>query len=156
MFGFKDSADGRRRMVERVERRAVEEESQRCGVPLLAEEADARLSDLPRGWYWDSQEFREKLEHWIGKVLPQHKARGYRSALERHSHDLARAEKLLVEGLARGGLSEKELPALTGSDPRKLALAAALENDDGVPKMVKRTFVDEKCGECQSTAAKDG
>ncbi|HEY5813796.1 MAG TPA: hypothetical protein VIT23_14210, partial [Terrimicrobiaceae bacterium] len=89
-------------------------------------EADARLSHLRRGWYWGSQEFREKLEQWIGKVLPERKARGYHSALERRSHDLAGAEKLLVESLASAGLREEDLPGLKGSDPRKLALASLL------------------------------
>lgn len=36
-------------------------------------------------------------------------ARGYDSALGRRSHDLARADELLVEGWAKAGMSENEL-----------------------------------------------
>ncbi len=41
MFGLPDSVAGRRRLVERLDRRAVDEHMERCGVPPLPAEADA-------------------------------------------------------------------------------------------------------------------
>ena len=49
-FGCEDTAAGRRRFVERLDRRAVEEGAARAGVPLVEAEADARCSHLRRGW----------------------------------------------------------------------------------------------------------
>ena len=44
-FRLADSASGRRRFVERLDRRAAEETRARCGVPPPAPEADLRRSD---------------------------------------------------------------------------------------------------------------
>jgi putative transposase len=41
----------------RLDRRAVEEEIRKCGMPVIAEDVDARCSHVRRGWYWGSQEF---------------------------------------------------------------------------------------------------
>jgi hypothetical protein len=59
---------GWRRMVERLDRRAVEEEIKTCGMPVMAEATDARCSHLRRGWYWGSQEFAGKLHELSGKL----------------------------------------------------------------------------------------
>jgi len=48
-FGCKDTASGRRKWVERLDRRAVEEEAAKCGLVPLPEEMDARSSHLRRG-----------------------------------------------------------------------------------------------------------
>jgi hypothetical protein len=60
-FDLPDTVAGRRRMVERLDRRAVEEEIKTCGMPVVQEDVDARCSHLRRGWYWGSQEFAGKL-----------------------------------------------------------------------------------------------
>lgn len=52
VFGFPDTTAGRRRMVERLERRALEEGNARAGVVAVSDEVDARTSHLRRGWYW--------------------------------------------------------------------------------------------------------
>ena len=49
-FGCADTAAGRRRFVERLDQRAVEEGAKRAGIPLLDAEVDARCSHLGRGW----------------------------------------------------------------------------------------------------------
>jgi hypothetical protein len=60
-FGCKDAVSGRRKWVERLDRRAVQEETEKCGLIPLPEEMDARCSHLRRGWYWGSQAFGEKM-----------------------------------------------------------------------------------------------
>ena len=124
--GCKDDAAGRRRFVERLDRRAVEEDSRRCGIPELAEDVDARCSHLRRGWYWGTQAFAEGLMKRLNKTVGRLKGRASRSAPEKRSHDRAQAVKLLAEGLAAAGLGRAELGRLPGSDPRKVALASLL------------------------------
>ncbi len=62
VFGLPDTAAGRRRMVDRLDRRAVDEETERCGVVALPEEMDARCSHLGRGWYWGRAYFYDGSE----------------------------------------------------------------------------------------------
>jgi hypothetical protein len=85
--------------VERLDRRAVEEEAEKCGLIPLPEEMDARSSHLRRGWYRGSQAFAEKLLKMAGAVLGRKRNRTYRGSLERRAHDVAKAEQLLQEGL---------------------------------------------------------
>ncbi len=125
-FGFPDTIAGRWRMVERLERRALEEGNARAGVVAISGEVDARCSHLRRGWYWGSQNFAEKMLKLARKTLGRAKSRAYRGVAVRRAHGLERAEEWLREGLAAAGLNEQELGATPGSDPRKVALARLL------------------------------
>jgi len=125
-FGCKDTMSGRRKWVERLNRRAVEEEAEKCGLVPLPGEMDARCSHLRRGWYWGSQAFGEKLFKLAAAVFKRDRHRTYRGSLERRAHDISRAEHLLVEGLRAAGLDRGELPRLSGSDARKVAIARAI------------------------------
>lgn len=125
MFGLKDSVGGRRAMVERLDERAVAEEANHCGVPLLDEEFDERCSHLRRGWYWGTQAFAEKAMALAAATLNKPRGREYKSAREKRAHGLKRAEELLQEGLRRAGLRKEELGGLRG-DPRKTAIAMCI------------------------------
>jgi hypothetical protein len=123
-----DTVVGRRRMVERLDRRAVEEEIKKCGMPVVPEDVDARCSHLRRGWYWGSQEFAEKLRQLSDKLMKERKrsSRAYRKTPQSTAHSEDQAGRWLQEGLKAAGLMTEDLPALKGSDPRKLALAELL------------------------------
>ena len=125
VFECADTAAGRRRFIERLDRRAVEEAA-RCGVPVLPEEMDARCSHLRRGWYWGTQAFAEKLMAGRRRTVGSLKGHAYRSAPERHSHDQAQAEEWIEKGIAAAGLGREEIQRLPGSDARKVALAKLL------------------------------
>jgi putative transposase len=133
-FGCKDTVSGRRKWVEGLDRRAVEEEAEKCGVAALPEEMDARCSHLRRGWYWGSQAFGEKMLKLAGVVLGRDRNRIYRGSLERRAHELARAEQLLVEGLRAAGLDSRELVGISGADARKVAIARAIWEQTVVPQ----------------------
>ena len=126
VFGFADTTGGRRRMVERLARRALEEGSAHAGVVAVSDEVDARSSHLRRGWYWGRQSFAEKMLKLAEKTLGRTKSRAFRGVAVRRAHGLERAEQWLREGLAAAGLNEQELAATSGSDPRKVALARLL------------------------------
>ena len=123
-FGLLDTTAGRRRFVERLDRRAVEEAAERAGVPVSDAEVDQRCSHLRRGWYWGTQAFAEKMLGLAAKTMQRTKGRAYRAGGVRRSNDRLQAERWVKEGLVAAGLAESELKSLSGSDPRKVALAA--------------------------------
>ena len=127
-FELKDTVSGRRRMVERLDRRAVEEEIKSCGVPALSEEVDTRCSHLRRGWYWGTQAFGERMRKLAAVVLKKGapKSRAYRKQALVREHSERQAEAWLAEGLKAGGLKRSGLAAVKGSDPRKVLLADLL------------------------------
>ena len=133
-FGCKDTASGRRKFVERLDRRAAEEETKQCGVIPLPEEMDARCSHLRRGWYWGSQAFGDKLLKMAGAVIGRDRNRMYRGSLERRAHDATRAEQLLQEGLQAARLDLSSLQRIPGSDPRKVAIAGMIWRQTVVPQ----------------------
>jgi putative transposase len=124
-FSLEDTTAGRRKMVTRLDRRAVSEEIKNCGVPAQAAEVDARASHLRRGWYWGTQAFGEAMrklaEGAVGRKKPA--SRGYRADPHVTAHDEKTAEAWLKTGLKAAGLRAQDLHTLKGSDPRKLMLA---------------------------------
>jgi len=127
-FDLPDTVAGRRRMVERLDRRAVEEEIKTCGMPVVQEDVDVRCSHLRRGWYWGSQEFAGKLRKLSEKLMKERKrsSRAYRKTPQVTAHGEEQAKRWLAAGLKAAGLMAKDLSALKGSDLRKLALAELL------------------------------
>ena len=127
-FGLPDTVAGRRRLVEGLDRRSVEEEIKKCGIPVVPEDVDARCSHLRRGWYWGSQEFASKLNKLSEKLMKERKrsSRAYRKTPQVTAHSEEQAERWLDEGLTAAGLVVKDLSGLKGSDPRKLVLAEIL------------------------------
>jgi len=124
-FDLKDTVAGRRRLVEQLDRKAVEEDFRDCGLPVIPEDADARCSHLRRGWYWGRQEFAEKLRVMTENVMHSKpkSSRAYKRAAQVKAHDEQQAKRWLKQGLKVTGLSTKDLEKLKGSDPRKLAIA---------------------------------
>ncbi|WP_395738710.1 transposase [Prosthecobacter sp.] len=127
-FDLADSTTGRRKMVERLDRRAASEEMKNCGVPPLPAEVDARTSHLRRGWYWGTQAFGEKMRKLAGALLKKGapKARNLRGNPHLKAHGQQQAEAWLKQGLKAAEIRAPELARLKGSDPRKLLLAELL------------------------------
>ncbi len=65
-------------MVERLDRRAVEEEIKECGFPVVPEDADARCNHLRLGWYWGGREFAARLRE-LSEKLTKKKTRASRA-----------------------------------------------------------------------------
>ncbi|MGA3171316.1 MAG: transposase [Chthoniobacteraceae bacterium] len=131
-FGLADTAQGRRKWVERLDRQARQEAAARCGVPMPDPEADRRGSHLRRGWYWGSQAFAERLLEKGAAILKKKRNRDYRSSLESRAHGEQEALRLLAEGLEAAGLRPGELKGLKGSDVRKVAIARVIHQQTTV------------------------
>ena len=125
-MGVEDTAQGRKKMVERLDKRAAEER-ERSGFVAVDAGADKRGSHLRRGWYWGKQAFAENLmklgEAAIGR---KRKARGYDASPERKAHGEQSALALLEEGLRVAKLTKDELAGYRCTEPRKVLLAALL------------------------------
>jgi len=142
LLGCPDTAAGRRRWVERLDRRMVEEEAGSCGQVPLPAEVDARCSHLRRGWYWGSQAFAEKVLKLGQATLGRERDRGSRASLEKKAHDDLRAEELLREGLWAAQLGAEEMGRLPGSDGRKVAIAQVIWQSTAV----SQSWLAEKLG----------
>jgi REP element-mobilizing transposase RayT len=126
-YGLRDDTDGRRRFVERLDRRAGEEVRTRCGVVEPPPESDGRASHLRRGWYWGSRAFGERLRALASKAnASAPKGRSHRGVSAKKAHDEKTAERIVREGLAEAALRASELEALPGTDPRKVQIARAV------------------------------
>ena len=108
----RDSPAGREEFERQMERRRLEE---------VDEES---LKEFRRGWCLGSEAFRrEMLEQMEGKLGDNHPGQ-----LRRESGE-AKAQRIIVEELARLGWSQADLARRRKSDPAKLALAARLRNE---------------------------
>ena len=126
VLGLPDSAAGRRRYVERLDRRIVEEGLERAGIAAVPEEVDARCSHLRKGWYWGSRQFGERMLKLGERVLSKKRHRSYKGSQESRAHGEKEAARLLKEGMAAVGLRKADLENLPGSDLRKVAVASAI------------------------------
>jgi REP element-mobilizing transposase RayT len=125
-FGCADTAAGRRRFVARLDARALAEPRAGLGTPVSDPEADGRRSTLADGWYWGSQAFAERLLALTKDALGGAKHRQALGTRENRAHDEQRARLLLANGLRAARLTSEELARLSGSDPRKVALASEI------------------------------
>jgi putative transposase len=142
-FGLADTTSGRKQFVDRLDRRVVAEGLQHAGIPMDDRAVDARCSNLQRGWYWGSQEFGQKMLRLAENLLQKERDRSYRASEESRQHTEQKAELLLQTGLAAAGLSQAKLAALPGSDPRKVAVAAAIHQQTSMrlPWITERLFM---------------
>ena len=125
-WAMADTTAGRRKFVERLDRRAVEEERARCGVPVMEAEIDARCSHLRRGWYWGTRAFAGRMLQKFCPAAAKTKSRAYSRTAERRAHGMQQAEEWLRKGLEAADLTPGQLAALKGTDPRKTVLADLL------------------------------
>jgi REP element-mobilizing transposase RayT len=122
ILGFEDTARGRQEMVERLDERG-RAEGEASGCPQKGDEADRRLSDLKRGWYWGSQAFAERMLGLTKALRKPRRSRAYQRTPEILHHGELAAREILENGLRREGLRAEDLLRLRANDPRKVAVA---------------------------------
>jgi putative transposase len=91
-------------------------------------------STLNRGWYWGSQEFREKVAKLHMATAGGHASvNRNRNEVDITRHDISEASKLLERGLKHLKLTSKELRESRGSHPKKVAIALAIKTRTTAP-----------------------
>jgi REP element-mobilizing transposase RayT len=128
-FACKDTARGRRSWVARLDRRAREEARENCGVVAPPPEADGRLSQLRRGWYWGSQAFAGRLLALGEAALKRTRNRRYRAAPESRAHGEKEAQRLSRKGWKRLGCRRRSLGNGRGAIPGKWPSLESSENE---------------------------
>ncbi len=149
--GLPDTAEGRQKYVELLDKRSVLEGAKRSGIPESSAEVDMRRSNLRRGWYWGSEKFAERLLKMVDAMSCKGKSRGYKRATEKRAHGENQAEQWLAQGLEAAGLETGELERLPGSDARKAALAELLWSRTTVSQewLAERLYLKSASNACQ-------
>jgi len=123
-FGCKDSVAGRKELIERLNQRAIAEGTEKCG--WIVRDGQSLNSTLRRGWYWGSEAFRKKLLDLAAEGLSRLRHRNRRSTHQWSDHAHLSATDLIQKGFKALELSEDQLKATKGSEPRKVSLAWAV------------------------------
>ena len=128
-----DRSHGRRRYVERLDRRAAAEEAHRCGLPESEVELGAARAagpSLRRGWYWGSDRFRERMTDLAQATArkQQHKTKLFSQSRQARDHRERMAEEIVAKALAHYEIeTEEELRRMTGRrDWRRVSVAWAI------------------------------
>jgi putative transposase len=132
--GCSDTARGRRKFLEMLESRVDWKKREQAGAAYWEEEARPNLavySAWRRGWFFGSQEFRERILKVAAKTLAElskRKADGYQGA-ELKDHGQHRAGRILNAGLEHFGISFAELRSAAKGNWRKGVLAALMHQE---------------------------
>lgn len=121
--GCKDTAAGRRRYVDGLEKRWSLEQK---GGPKDEAIEKSLQSTLQRGWYWGSQRLKEELLALREKGVPPtpESRSGTRSSCYSRDHNEVQAERMVAEYLAEATWTEKDLRMRSGSDAKKVEIAS--------------------------------
>ena len=130
MFGEKDNARGRKRFVEGLDLIA-REEKEKSGLRENPGEQTLQ-SALRRGWYWGSQEFRERLVKEFGKKIAVESDRELKSSGLYRDHGEKTAEEIQKKAEEHFGESIEELMRGGYGDLRCVAVAWAIARNTTV------------------------
>lgn len=126
-----DGAAGRRRYLERLERRAREEGAE-AGRALP--DGQSLQSTLRRGWCFGSEGFKEKLLSLAQTALrSRRRSADFAAAPEVRDHQLADAEMLVARAMSVMGLDEAILRTVACGERRKALIALAVKESTTVP-----------------------
>jgi len=130
IFGFRDTTYDRKQFAKHLEERG-RAESKRAGKKLP--EGQSLQSTMQRGWYWGSQEFRERLLKLLDKKESGN--RNYRSSLMMQQSDRQEAEALLEDGFKHFGLNNGARTAVgwKRAHSERVAIAFALHRRTSQP-----------------------
>ena len=120
MLGLEDNVPGRREYIQRLDGLVVAE-GKRAG--LADNQTGSLQSTLKRGWYWGSQEFRERVLDLYGKIVSGKKNRDYQTSPLLKDRGLQQCEAWLQEACQHYQTKEEELLAGKRGDWRKASVA---------------------------------
>tara|TARA_R110000850_G_scaffold16224_3_gene50848 strand:+ start:74 stop:1132 length:1059 start_codon:yes stop_codon:yes gene_type:complete len=131
LLGERDEARGRRRYINRLDAWAAQEEKEHAG--LVEMEGQSLQSTLRRGWYWGSQEFKERLLDQFGGSGSEQKSRNDRSTPMGRDHHLAAAEQIIEMACQHFGMKEEALFERRYGDRTRAAIAWKVWRHTSVP-----------------------
>lgn len=130
---LEDTSKGRAAYILRLEKIIDWQKPEKSGYVIWEEQS--LQSTLKRGWYFGSQDFKEKLIHLIPKKHrdEDHKNRAAYTSGELKDYDKVMAELIVREGLTALNIDEKDFQTLPKNDHRKVLLAHILTEQTSVP-----------------------
>ena len=134
VVGCQDTAAGRKAFLETLESRVDWKNPAKAGAVYSEGEGRPQLavhSELRRGWFFGSQEFREKLLQLGSGKLKQRaacKADGYHGA-DLRDHGENQAHRLIQAGLQHFQITLADLQDCPKNDPRKALLAEIIQSE---------------------------
>jgi putative transposase len=120
MVGLEDNATGRREYIRRLDGIAAAEGKQ---AGLVDTNGQNLQSTLRRGWYWGSQQFKEKMLAMFGASALFHSNHDYQSSQLLRDHGTARAMELFDEACSHYKINAQELLQARRGDEKKASLA---------------------------------
>jgi hypothetical protein len=132
--GCMDTATGRREFLSVLETRVDWRAPGKAGVILRDGDETPKLGihvSLRRGWYFGSQQFKEKILELAGakiEAATKRKANGYTGG-EVAAHAEERALRIWKKGLEYFEIEESELDELARSDWRKGVIAGLIQQE---------------------------
>ncbi|NNJ71460.1 MAG: transposase [Kiritimatiellales bacterium] len=125
-LGLSDEASGRARYRQYMQKRVLE-----IADSKTPREADANWNKIRRGWYFGSDEFRDRMVQALDGVF-EGKRRDSFVGDEARKHDVLEADRLFKKGLKAFNLSASQLADLRKNDPRKKVLAWLIRKNTSV------------------------
>lgn len=116
-LGIPETRAGRRAYADYINGRI--EDIRHCDQPW---KADENWQKIRRGWVLGGENFRQDVLDRIGHVLQKGQKESY-SGDEVKNHDAGRAEALILAGLKKLDLTERDLAGMRKNCPEKYALA---------------------------------
>ena len=125
-FELDDTVGGRRKYRLLVEKRLLE--MQYSEEPW---KADQEWNSIRRGWCLGDEGFRSEMKKLLGESLQAGKRESF-SGEEMHQHGEEMAERLIVQGMKRLGITEDDLKRQIKGSEAKYALAWLVRKNTGV------------------------
>jgi hypothetical protein len=128
--GYKDTASGRRKFLEILEERVDWAAPGKAGREYSAGEGKTKLavySTLKRGWFFGSQEFKERLVQIMEKRASGRRRRSGVEAAAVEDHGEWRARRIAEAGLVVFGVTMPDLRKAAKSDWRKGLMAEMMQ-----------------------------
>ena len=120
LVNLEDTVAGRREYVRRLDELAVSGKNE---AGMLENSGGSLQSTLKRGWYWGSQDFRERILELYGKVVTGKTNRDYQSSQMVKEHGIQQAEEWIREACMHYQVPEKQLVAGKRGDWKRASVA---------------------------------
>ena len=150
--GLSDCASGRRRFLERMERRKAEE------LARGSKQTEETLQLFRRGWMIGGEAFRDRLVDRLEGLLAKKSGEQIARSERHRDHGLKLAERLLVVGLDYFKLSPADLQSLRKGDVRKRVIGHLISRNTTAGlawigqrlQMGERTRVSRNCSSLET------